>query len=254
MQGSEEQRRATAHGAMQVDIGGFCFAERNAGGAAVADVDGDMLSDIYVTNMNGRDFLMRNMGDSRFEDVAKGSGLDGTRLYRSNGVALGDVDNDGDIDIFITTIASRRYYMHINDGTGHFTEEAVGRHTAVKEAGRKRAGMSAAFGDFDGDAYLDLHITEWLPHFLRDRDTVSGGFRSSSRLLRNRGPEKPGYFEDVTDREQQIGGSGGSLEPPGPLLEPLGPLLTHLHTFYMGYSERLPSRLNPLAERTCFSQ
>jgi hypothetical protein len=54
--------------------------------------------------------------------------------------------------------------------------------------------------------------------------------------------------------EQQIGGSGGSLEPPGPLLEPPGPLLTHLHTVYMGYSERLPTRLNPLAERTCFSQ
>ena len=41
---------------MQVDIGRFCFAERNAGGAAVADVDGDMLTDIYVTNMDGRDF------------------------------------------------------------------------------------------------------------------------------------------------------------------------------------------------------
>jgi hypothetical protein len=55
-------------------------------------------------------------------------------------------------------------------------------------------------------------------------------------------------------REQQIGGSGGSLEPPGPILEPPGPLLTHLHTVYTAYSEHLPTRLNPLAERTCFSQ
>jgi hypothetical protein len=57
-------------------------------------------------------------------------------------------------------------------------------------------------------------------------------------------------------REQQMGGSAGdSLEPPGPLLEPpAGPLLTHLHTVYMAYSERLPTRLNPLAKRTCFSQ
>ena len=37
----------------------------------------------------------------------------------------------------------------------------------------------------------------------------------------------------VAAREQQIGGSGGSLEPPGPLLEPPGPLLTHLHTVYI---------------------
>ena len=42
-------------------------------------------------------------------------------------------------------------------------------------------------------------------------------------------------------RERQIGGSGGSLEPPGPLLGPPGPLLTHLHTVHMAYYERLPS-------------
>jgi hypothetical protein len=51
----------------------------------------------------------------------------------------------------------------------------------------------------------------------------------------------------VLTREKEIGGSGGSLEPPGPLL-------AHLHTVYMIYSECLPTRLNPLVERTCFSQ
>ena len=48
-------------------------------------------------------------------------------------------------------------------------------------------------------------------------------------------------------RKKEIGGSGGSLGPPVPLL-------THLHTVCMGYSECLPTRLNPLAERACFSQ
>ena len=52
---------------------------------------------------------------------------------------------------------------------------------------------------------------------------------------------------DVETREKQIWGSGGSLEPPGPL-----PM--HLHTVYMACSECVPTRLNPLAERTCFSQ
>ena len=55
-------------------------------------------------------------------------------------------------------------------------------------------------------------------------------------------------------REQQMGGSGGSIEPPGPLLEPPEPLLTHLHTVYIACYECLPTHLNPLAERTCFSQ
>ena len=58
----------------------------------------------------------------------------------------------------------------------------------------------------------------------------------------------------VGHREQQIGGSGGSPDPPGPLLEPPGPRLTHLHTVYIANFEWLPTRLNPLAERTCFAQ
>ena len=44
------------------------------------------------------------------------------------------------------------------------------------------------------------------------------------------------------------------MNPLGLFLEPPGPLLTHLHAVYMAYSECLPTRLNPLAERTCFSQ
>ena len=44
------------------------------------------------------------------------------------------------------------------------------------------------------------------------------------------------------------------MNPLGLFLDPPGPLLTHLHTVYMAYSECLPTRLNPLAERTCFSQ
>ena len=63
-------------------------------------------------------------------------------------------------------------------------------------------------------------------------------------------------FGMVRGREQQIGGSGDSLEPPWAsfLNPPPGPLPTHLHTVYLAYSECLPTRLNPLAERTCFSQ
>jgi hypothetical protein len=56
-----------------------------------------------------------------------------------------------------------------------------------------------------------------------------------------------GFTTAAGIREKEIGGSGGSIDPPGPLL-------THLHTIYMAYSKCLPTRLNPLAERTCFSQ
>jgi hypothetical protein len=52
---------------------------------------------------------------------------------------------------------------------------------------------------------------------------------------------------EVCAGEKEIGGSGGSLEPPGPLF-------THLHTVYVAYSECLPTCFYPLTERTCFSQ
>jgi hypothetical protein len=45
--------------------------------------------------------------------------------------------------------------------------------------------------------------------------------------------------ERVLSGEKHIGGSGGSLDPPGPFLEPPGPLLTHLHTIYIAYSDCL---------------
>jgi hypothetical protein len=51
---------------------------------------------------------------------------------------------------------------------------------------------------------------------------------------------------EVEAREKEIGGSGGSLEPSGPLI-------TQLHSVCMGYSESLPTLLHPLAERTCYS-
>jgi hypothetical protein len=62
------------------------------------------------------------------------------------------------------------------------------------------------------------------------------------------------YAVKVACREQQIGIQGAHLNPLGIFLEPPGPFLTHLHTVYMAYSEHLPTRLTPLAERTCFSQ
>ena len=198
--GSDERRRGTSREAMMVDNGGFCFPERNSGGGAVGDADGDGLPDVYVANMDGADHLLRNLGNGSFADVTRGAGLAGTAKFRTNGVAMGDLDNDGDLDVFLTTVADSRFHLMVNDGSGVFSEEAVKRGAAVKDGGRRRAGMSAALGDYDGDGWLDLHITEWLPHFLREREgAAEPRFRSSSRLLRNVGAARPGHFEDATE-------------------------------------------------------
>jgi hypothetical protein len=170
-----------------------CLVERATGGAAAADYDGDGWIDLFVTRLDGPGLLFRNQGDGTFADVTEAAGL-AAFSYPTNGAWWGDIDNDGDQDLFVTTIAAPRFLLYINDGAGSFREEAVARGAAVADEA-PRAGMSVAMGDFDRDGWLDIHTTEWrLAQFI-DRDEPAN---AHARLLRNRGAEKPGFFEDVT--------------------------------------------------------
>ncbi len=171
-------------------LGNMCAPERQTGGAAAADYDNDGYIDIYVTRLNAPDMLFRNLGNGRFEDRAREAGLQDFDL-RSNGAVWFDSDNDGDLDLYVTTIADTRFYLFINDGQGRFTEEAVGRGAAVATA-YQHLGYSVAVGDYDRDGWLDLHVNEWGSSLLMD------GLPSHARLLRNRGSQAPGHFEDVT--------------------------------------------------------
>ena len=165
--------------------GDFCEPERMSGGAATGDVDGDGDIDLIVTRLDAPDILYRNVGNGRFEDATAFSGLDGFALH-SNGAALADIDNDGDLDLFVTTLGdvgdpvNLRNYLFVNDGHGRFTEDAVARGAAV-ESDRSRRAFSVAVGDYDLDGYVDFHVTEWLPLVY-----------SHSRLLPNRGIDAPG--------------------------------------------------------------
>ncbi|MCY3568440.1 MAG: VCBS repeat-containing protein [Chloroflexi bacterium] len=168
----------------------LCDAERMTGGAAAGDFDGDGAIDLIVTRMDGHDLLFRNRGDGRFEEVSEAAGLSRWELA-TNGAAWGDIDNDGDLDLFVTTVGDTRHYLFVNDG-GVFSEEGVTRGASV-DTGDRRIGFSATFGDYDLDGYLDLHVTEWRPSQLVG-EAVAG-----VRLLRNLGAERPGHFEDVTE-------------------------------------------------------
>jgi hypothetical protein len=160
-----------------------------SGGAAVADYDADGLPDIYVTRVDDTDILYRNLGDGTFEDATESAGL--TLDASTNAAAWADVDNDGDLDLYVTAIEDTRYYLFVNDGEGHFAEEAVERGAAI-ETEEPHMGWTAGFGDFDNDGYLDLHVCE------RQELFGTPPRPSHTRLLRNRGAEAPGHFEDVT--------------------------------------------------------
>jgi len=171
--------------------GAECMAENLAGGAAAGDANGDGWTDLYVTQVYGPDLLYLNVGDGTFVEngVDAGIALD----LSTNGVVWGDVDADGDLDIYVTTIGETRNLLFINDGSGRFTEEGVERNAAVF-TGDPHYGMGAAFGDYDRDGYPDIYTTDWNHVF----GTVTPP-AIHSRLLRNLGATKPGYFEDTTE-------------------------------------------------------
>jgi len=142
---------------------------------------------------------LEEAGSLQFVDVTESSGLvaDGYGL----GVATGDVDNDGWVDLFVTNFGPDQLFR--NNGDGTFTDVSSG--TGIKE--RNLFGVSASFVDYDRDQWLDLYVgnnvdynldnqTE-CPNPAGNRDYCSpqvyGGM--PDRLYRNRGD---GTFDDVS--------------------------------------------------------
>jgi hypothetical protein len=164
------------------------------GAAAAGDYDRDGWIDLFVTRLHAPDILFRNLGNGRFENVSETAGFIAFD-FQSNGAAWGDVDNDGDLDLFVTAQSAMRFYLFINDGEGHFTEEAQQRGAAV-EGDDVHYGFSVTFGDYDNDGWIDIHTTDWQNDGLGQR---ADGTPSNNRLLRNRGSEAPGTFVDATD-------------------------------------------------------
>jgi hypothetical protein len=157
-----------------------------SGGAAAGDFDGDGWMDLYVTRVNLPNLLFRNKGDGTFEEVGAAAGVDLNSL--SSGCAFADIDNDGDQDLFVLTFETRNY-LYINDGAGHFQEEAAARGVDFPHALGKHLSTSAAFGDIENDGDLDLMVTAWQLGEAQREDP-------QTRLYLNDGQ---GYFTDITD-------------------------------------------------------
>lgn len=121
-------------------------------GVSIADVDGDGRYDIYFTTQLGGNALYRNLGDGTFEDITEAAGV-GLPDRISVTSSFADVDNDGDPDLFVTTV---------RDGNVLFENEGGGRFRDITaEAGLEYVGHSSAgvFFDFNRDGLLDLFLT-----------------------------------------------------------------------------------------------
>ncbi len=185
-------------------------------GAGLIDFDGDGDLDVYVVqggpieptavNEPPTDRLFRNelvredgtRGSLRFTDVTRSSGI--VSSGHGMGVAAGDYDNDGDVDLYVTRFGSNQLWRNEGDGT---FEDA----TAAAGAADGRWSVPAAFLDVDNDGWLDLFIGNYVAFRVAShKDCFSGAGESDycgpdaydavpDRLLRNRGD---GTFEDVT--------------------------------------------------------
>jgi enediyne biosynthesis protein E4 len=120
-------------------------------GTGVADVDGDGLYDIYFVNQVGGSELWKNLGAGKFRNITQEAGV-GLPDRISVAAAFADIDNDGDQDLFVTTVRGGNVLFE-NDGHGHFKDIS-------KEAGVDLVSHSsgAVFFDYDNDGLLDLLV------------------------------------------------------------------------------------------------
>jgi enediyne biosynthesis protein E4 len=201
--------------------GGKLLPETMGSGCAFLDYDGDGWQDILL--INGMDWpghghqrttlrLYRNNHNGTFTDVTRSAGLD-VELY-GMGVAVGDYNNDGFPDVFITCVGQNRLFR--NTGKGKFVDETK----ASGLAGRESFSTSALWFDFDRDGLLDLFVcnyVKWSP----EHDvfcSLDGKHKSyctpeayrgeTCWLFRNRGN---GTFEDVTATSGIFDSSSKSL-------------------------------------------
>lgn len=101
--------------------------------------------------------LYRNDGNGKFSDVSKASGI-AAHPGKAMGLAFGDIDQDGRLDIFVTNDTEPNFLFH-NQGGGRFREIAGPAGVAFNDDGRALSAMGADFRDWDNDGKEDLFLT-----------------------------------------------------------------------------------------------
>ena len=199
--------------------------ETMTGGVAVFDYDNDGLLDIFFTNgaeipsleksnSSFHNKLFRNNGDGTFTDVTEKAGLAGVGY--SMGVAAGDYDNDGFVDLYVTGFNCNQLFHNNGDGTFTDRTEKAGVSGVLKRG--KPWSVAAGWIDYDNNGLLDLFVVNYLDYSLSTAHSCKTGnivdycspneYRGTPNILyRNNGD---GTFTDVSQQSRisQYSGKG----------------------------------------------
>jgi hypothetical protein len=191
------------------------------------DKDGDL--DVYLLNNSyqaigsfnlkknerpvrdslGGDKLLRNDGGI-FTDVSIEAGIYGSVIGFGLGVTVGDVNNDGWEDIYISNDFFERDYLYINNQDGTFREDLTNQIRSLSAAS-----MGADMADIDNDGYNDIFVTEMLPRSNERLKSVTtfDDWNRYNYTLEN------GYFHQYTRNAMQLNNGNGTFSEIGRLTQ-----------------------------------
>lgn len=175
------------------------------GGACVFDLNNDGFEDLYLTSGMNDDQLLLNQKDGTLKNIFEGSGLEATKKYVTQGVTGADVNRDGWVDLFITTITTKgerkavpraENLLFLNQGNGKFKN-------ATKEYGLEDLysfSTGCSFGDFNADGWPDLYVGNYFLDYdgplteINDATIVNASKTAEGYLLLNKNGK---VFKDV---------------------------------------------------------
>jgi hypothetical protein len=160
-------------GRLDLFVGRYVEWDFDAGSVYCGEIRPGYRAYCHPDNFKGAtNILYHQRADGSFEDVSARAGIEEPG-GKALGVAFGDFDNDGFLDIFVANDSVRQSLYH-NKGNGTFEDIAISSGAGYDENGKTYAGMGIAAGDYDNDGYMDIFITtlsnETDPLYHNDRD------------------------------------------------------------------------------------
>ena len=159
-------------------------------GVAAADFNGNGRLDLFVANDLGPNFLYQNRGDGTFENIGMQAGITfgiNGATQANMGVAVGDYDEDGDLDVLVTTFTNQPNTLYRNDG-GYFTD--VSAEAGIAQPTMGFLGFGAGFFDARNQGQLDVFFANGHVNPYVTRDNTHFSFKEPNQLFLNNGAGK----------------------------------------------------------------